>query len=98
MNTLPQPRKPLPVKAPEQAIHVENEPNQNAGGTVSAATSPIPAKLSAPPLNPSGTTTQPSYSPSYTDTTPGPSKRKEEEVPEPTAATSYPSPEIVTIE
>jgi hypothetical protein len=46
----------------------------------------------------------PLSSPSYTNTTSGPSRMKpkeEEKVPEttaPAAATSYPSPEIVTIE
>ncbi|KAI8581334.1 hypothetical protein K450DRAFT_232543 [Umbelopsis ramanniana AG] len=100
MNPVPQPRKPVAMKAPEQLVHLENEPNQNAGGTASAATSPIPTKLLAPPLAPSGTSTQPTLpSPSYSDTTPGPSKMKEnvEKVPE-TTATSYPNPEIVTID
>lgn len=106
MNTLPpQPRKPVTGKALEKPAQVEMEPNQNAAGIASAATSPIPTKLSAPSTE--IPTTQPSLplsSPSYTNITPGPSRmeaKKEEEVPEttaPAAATSYPSPEIVTIE
>lgn len=96
MNTTPQPRRPVPVKAPEQPVHHENESSQNAGATASAATSPIPTKLLAPP----GTSTQPSL-PSPSDTTPGPSNLKEnvEKVQGTTApATSYPNPEIVTID
>lgn len=102
MNTLPpQPRKPVAGKTLEQSAYVEKEPNQNAAEIASAATSPIPTKLSAPPSE--TPTTQPSLplsSPSYTHITPGPSRTKEE-VPEttaPAAATSYPSPEIVSIE
>ncbi|KAH8554792.1 hypothetical protein BGW37DRAFT_210626 [Umbelopsis sp. PMI_123] len=107
MDTLPPPRRPVPIKAQDEPAQHDNEFSHSIGGTSSTTASSFPSKLFHPNVTPSGSSTQPSLSspsPPYTDiTTESSSKMKSRdgeglETTTSTTAAAYPTPEIVTID